>query len=137
MIVQHVHASGKKKQDTFRRQQLQHSTPKAGSMATKPSAKMHSKSPAKHLSASTPHHRHQHSSSTVTTVRSLHSTPPVHHTTPRSMTHPCHVGGDTSPAVTLSDEIRLRELFSILKGYEHMNKQKELLHRILPKTKCP
>ena len=115
-------ASGKKKQDTFRRQQLQHSTPKAGSMATKPSAKMHSKSPAKHLS--TPHHRHQHSSSIVTTVQSPRSTPPVHRTTPRSMTRPCHVGGDTSPpTVTISDEIRLRELFSILKGYERAYKR--------------
>ena len=107
-------ASGKKKQNGLRhQQQRQHSTPKT--MATKPSAKMHSKSPGQH-STSTPHY-HQHSSTTGGTIRTPRSTPTTDHVKPRSMTH--HVGGAVSPSgVTISDEIQLRELFSILKGYK-------------------
>ena len=102
--------------DGLRHQQRQHSTPKA--MATKPSAKMHSRSPGKHLTTSTPHYR-QHSSSTGGTVRTPRSTPTTDCVTPRSMTR--HVGGAMSPSgVTINDEIRLRELFSILKGYEDL-----------------
>lgn len=107
-------ASGKKKQDGLRhQQQRQQSAPKT--MATKPSAKMHSKSPVKCLT-STPHY-HQHSSTTGGTVRTPRSTPTTDHVRPRSMTR--QVGGAMSPSgVTISDEIQLRELFSILKGYK-------------------
>ena len=107
-------ASGKKKQDRLRQQQRQHSTPKA--MATKPSARMHSKSPNKHSAKSTPHYR-QHSSTTGGTIQTPRSTPTTDRVMPRSMTH--HVGGAVSPSgITISDEIWLRELFSILKGYK-------------------
>ena len=74
---------------------------------------MHSKSPAKRSSP------HQQRSSTVGTVQTPRSTPSVCRTTPRSMTQP--VGGDVSQSgVTISDETRLRELFNILKGYDHV-----------------
>lgn len=107
-------ALGKKKQEAFRQQQ--HSTPKAVNITTKPSAKMHSKSPSKHTTPSTVHHRHQRSSANQV-VHSPRSTPTANHMTPHSVTR--RVGGDTLPsAVTISDQIQLRELFNILKGYE-------------------
>jgi len=108
----YVYPLGKKKQDTLRHQRQQYSTPKAGSIATKPSAKMHSKSPSKHLTTSTPHHRQY--SSTLGTVHTPRSTPTVYHTTPHSVTH--HMMDDNS-SPSISNEIQLRELFSILKGY--------------------
>ena len=117
-MYMYKYASGKKKQDGLRHhyQQRQHSTPKT--VPTKPSAKIHSRTPSKHSTTSTPHH-HQRSSTTGGTVRTptTHSTPTTDHVTPHSLTR--HVGGDTSPTgVTINDEIRLRELFSLLKGYE-------------------
>ena len=78
---------------------------------------MHSKSPSKLTTSSTPHHHHQRSSANQV-VHSPRSTPTANHMTPHSVTR--HVGGDTLPsAVTIDDEIRLRELFNILKGYEY------------------
>ena len=78
---------------------------------------MHSKSPSKLTTSSTPHHHHQRSSVNQV-VHSPRSTPTANHMTPHSVTR--RVGGDTSPsAVTIDDEIRLRELFNILKGYEY------------------
>ena len=117
-FIWYPHVTGKKKQEVFKRQQRQHSTPKANNITTRPSAKLHSKSPAsKRLTSSMPQH---HPSATDGTVRTPHHTPTVNRTTPRSVTH--HGGGDTSPsAVTINHEIRLRELFSILKGYEHID----------------
>ena len=78
---------------------------------------MHSRSPGKNLTSSTPHYRHHSSTAGGGTARTPHSTPTTDHATPHSMTH--HVGGAMSPCgPTVNDKTQLRGLFSILKGYE-------------------
>lgn len=103
----------------LRHQCQQHSTPKANSVATKPSAKMHSKSPVRHTTTSTPHH-HQQQPCTLGMIQTPRSTPTPNRATPHSATHRVGVAASSGSGITISDEIRLRELFSILKGYNEL-----------------